>query len=184
MVVTNWPYRPVQKIKFISEKLPHPSLHTSCCTSLPANPKDYPNLDYSCFIGHLRGQSGRKIDQHRLRALPKHSVFPSINNYTIFLDVCILRICVFISCFEILESAAEDAMNLADRCAWKLQCFPSSTTAPCSLPNRNQTMGFAIQPFSPKKENQKKTKNRPATLAPWVLSACLSDTFYHDINIV
>lgn len=46
-------------------------------------------------------------------------------------------------------------------------------------------MGFAIQPFSPKKENQKKKKkNRPATLAPWVLSACLSDIFYHDINIV
>ena len=31
MVVTNWTYRPIQKIKFISEKLPHPSLHTSCC---------------------------------------------------------------------------------------------------------------------------------------------------------
>lgn len=44
-------------------------------TSLPANPKDYPNLDYSCFIGHLRGQSGRKIDQHRLRALPNIMYF-------------------------------------------------------------------------------------------------------------
>ncbi|CDO52213.1 hypothetical protein, no similarity [Geotrichum candidum] len=120
-------------------------------TSLPANPKDYPNLDYSCFIGHLRGQSGRKIDQHRLRALPKHSVFPSINNYTIFLDVCILRICVFISCFEILESAAEDAMNLADRCAWKLQCFPSPTTAPCS----SKTPFFCVFMYTPQQEQSR-----------------------------